>query len=425
MATNGGKTGKLVEIKGVVVDAVFTNGLPDIYSAVRIPRPDGSYLIAEVQQHLGDDRIRAVAMDATDGIARGTDVDRHGRADLGAGRRRDARPRLERARRAGRREGGAGRRRGALVDPPRPARLRRPDAEGRDLRDRHQGDRPDRALRARRQDRPLRRRRRRQDGADPGADPQHRPRARRRVGLLRRRRAHARGQRPPARDDRVRGDRQGRALLRADERAAWSASARRPVRPDDGGVLPRPGPGRAALHRQHLPLRAGRLRGLGAARPHAERRRLPADARHRDGPAAGAHHVDDQGRGHVGAGDLRAGRRPHRPGAGEHVRAPRRDDHALARDRRAGHLPGRRPARLDLARAAAGHRLGGALHDRDARAGGAAALQGPAGHHRDPRHRGAVGRGPPDGRRARARSSASCRSRTSSPSSSPARRAST
>ena len=62
--------------------------------------------------------------------------------------------------------------------------------------------------------------------------------------------------------------------------------------------------------------------------------------------------------GHVGPGDLRAGRRPHRPGAGEHVRPPRRDDRALARDRRAGDLPGRRPARLLLARAAAGDRLG-------------------------------------------------------------------
>ena len=103
-----------------------------------------------------------------------------------------------------------------------------------------------------------------------------------------------------------------------------------------------------------------------------------------------------QGLGHVGAGDLRAGRRPHRPGAGEHLRPPRLDDHALARDRRAGHLPGRRPARLDLARAAAGHRLRRALRDGDARAGDAAALQGPAGHHRDPRHRGALGRGPAD-----------------------------
>ncbi len=67
-------TGKLLEIKGVVVDAVFPGRLPDIYSALRIERPDGTHLIAEVQQHLGDDRVRAVAMDATDGIARGTAV---------------------------------------------------------------------------------------------------------------------------------------------------------------------------------------------------------------------------------------------------------------------------------------------------------------------------------------------------------------
>ncbi|HEX4527098.1 MAG TPA: F0F1 ATP synthase subunit beta [Gaiellaceae bacterium] len=75
MSTNGNSdTGKLLEIKGVVVDAVFPGKLPEIYSALRIPRPDGTELIAEVQQHLGDDRVRAVAMDTTDGIARGTDV---------------------------------------------------------------------------------------------------------------------------------------------------------------------------------------------------------------------------------------------------------------------------------------------------------------------------------------------------------------
>ena len=71
---NENSTGKLLEIKGVVVDAVFPGRLPDIYSALRIERPDGTHLIAEVQQHLGDDRVRAVAMDATDGLARGIDV---------------------------------------------------------------------------------------------------------------------------------------------------------------------------------------------------------------------------------------------------------------------------------------------------------------------------------------------------------------
>src|SRR4051812_21201451 len=65
--------GTIVEIKGVVLDAVFPDQLPEIYSALRISA-DGSTLIAEVQQHLGDDRVRAVAMDSTDGLARGTEV---------------------------------------------------------------------------------------------------------------------------------------------------------------------------------------------------------------------------------------------------------------------------------------------------------------------------------------------------------------
>jgi F-type H+/Na+-transporting ATPase subunit beta len=71
--TENGNVGKVLEIKGVVVDAVFPGELPEIYSALRIPRESGD-LIAEVQQHLGDDRVRAVAMDATDGLARGVDV---------------------------------------------------------------------------------------------------------------------------------------------------------------------------------------------------------------------------------------------------------------------------------------------------------------------------------------------------------------
>jgi F-type H+/Na+-transporting ATPase subunit beta len=65
--------GKIVEIKGVVLDAVFPDALPQIYTALRISL-DGRELIAEVQQHLGDDRVRAVAMDSTDGLARGIEV---------------------------------------------------------------------------------------------------------------------------------------------------------------------------------------------------------------------------------------------------------------------------------------------------------------------------------------------------------------
>jgi F-type H+-transporting ATPase subunit beta len=67
--------GKVIEIRGVVIDALFTDRLPEIYAALKIERPDGEGdLIAEVQQHLGDDRVRAVAMDATDGIPRGVEI---------------------------------------------------------------------------------------------------------------------------------------------------------------------------------------------------------------------------------------------------------------------------------------------------------------------------------------------------------------
>jgi F-type H+/Na+-transporting ATPase subunit beta len=72
---NGANTGRIIEIKGVVIDAVFPDRLPEILNAIEIavPGPDGSSatLVAEVQQHLGDDRVRAVAMDTTDGLARG------------------------------------------------------------------------------------------------------------------------------------------------------------------------------------------------------------------------------------------------------------------------------------------------------------------------------------------------------------------
>ena len=75
---NGGNIGRIVEIKGVVLDAVFPAGLPEINHAlsIQVPVEGGGTieLIAEVQQHLGDDRVRAVAMDTTDGLARGTDV---------------------------------------------------------------------------------------------------------------------------------------------------------------------------------------------------------------------------------------------------------------------------------------------------------------------------------------------------------------
>ena len=73
---NGNNTGRIEEIQGVVVDVVFPDKLPEIYSAIEIQveesdAREGQSLICEVQQHLGDDRVRTVAMDATDGLRRG------------------------------------------------------------------------------------------------------------------------------------------------------------------------------------------------------------------------------------------------------------------------------------------------------------------------------------------------------------------
>ena len=77
-------TGKIVKVIGAVVDAEFeAEGLPDIYNALEVSRDTGEgdgKLVLEVQQHLGDNRVRAVAMSSTDGIVRGMDIENTGAA---------------------------------------------------------------------------------------------------------------------------------------------------------------------------------------------------------------------------------------------------------------------------------------------------------------------------------------------------------
>jgi F-type H+-transporting ATPase subunit beta len=74
-STTSAGTGRIEEIQGVVIEATFpTNELPEIYNAITVDRGDGKILVCEVQQHLGDDRVRAVAMDSTDGLSRGMEV---------------------------------------------------------------------------------------------------------------------------------------------------------------------------------------------------------------------------------------------------------------------------------------------------------------------------------------------------------------
>ncbi len=66
--------GTLVQIIGPVVDVRFEKELPKIYNALKISLGDDKYLVAEVQQHLGNNMVRAVAMDGTDGLQRGVEV---------------------------------------------------------------------------------------------------------------------------------------------------------------------------------------------------------------------------------------------------------------------------------------------------------------------------------------------------------------
>jgi F-type H+-transporting ATPase subunit beta len=66
--------GEITQIISVVVDVVFTDKLPEIYEALEVVKPDKSRLILEVQQHLGNQEVRAVAMGSTDGLSRGLTV---------------------------------------------------------------------------------------------------------------------------------------------------------------------------------------------------------------------------------------------------------------------------------------------------------------------------------------------------------------
>ncbi|MEI6184956.1 MAG: F0F1 ATP synthase subunit beta [Bacteroidota bacterium] len=68
--------GKIKQIIGAVVDVHFPNDnvLPDIYNALEITRDNGDKLVLEVQQHLGEDSVRTIAMDVTEGLVRGMEV---------------------------------------------------------------------------------------------------------------------------------------------------------------------------------------------------------------------------------------------------------------------------------------------------------------------------------------------------------------
>ena len=68
-------TGKIVQVIGPVVDVAFENGeLPELLSAIEIPLKDQDSLVVEAAQHIGDDRVRCIAMGSTDGLVRGMEA---------------------------------------------------------------------------------------------------------------------------------------------------------------------------------------------------------------------------------------------------------------------------------------------------------------------------------------------------------------
>ena len=326
--------GRILQVIGAVVDVKFDGHLPEILNALETTNeglkssgnPTGR-LVLEVAQHLGENAVRCIAMDTSEGLTRGQDVTDTG-APISVPVGDQCLGRIINVIGEPVDEAGPLNMTNSARDPSARADLFRAGDGSADPRDRHQGRRSPRALREGRQDRPVRRRGRRQDRADHGTHQQRREGARRLFRVRRRRRAHPRRQRPLSRDDRGRRQQEGRRRrlemrprVRPDERAAGRAHARRAVGPDRRGGFPRQGPGRAVLRRQHLPLHAGGLRSVGAARPHPFGGRLSADAGDRHGRAAGAHHDDEQGFDHLRAGDLRAGRRLDRSGARDLLRA--------------------------------------------------------------------------------------------------------
>ena len=68
-------TGKIVQVIGPVVDVAFENGdLPQLLTAIEIPLKDSESLVVEVAQHIGDERVRCIAMGGTDGLVRGMEA---------------------------------------------------------------------------------------------------------------------------------------------------------------------------------------------------------------------------------------------------------------------------------------------------------------------------------------------------------------
>ena len=130
--------GTVVQITGPVLDIKFAaDALPKLLNAITIDN-HGQIITVEVAQHIGQDTVRCIAMESTDGLVRGMKAVDTRQPDHGAGRRQEPRTYLQPARSAGGQQAG-GRGRGALADPSSGTVLRGAAVHDRDPRNRNQG----------------------------------------------------------------------------------------------------------------------------------------------------------------------------------------------------------------------------------------------------------------------------------------------
>jgi F-type H+-transporting ATPase subunit beta len=151
------------QVIGAVVDVQFDGDLPAILNALETDN-NGNRLVLEVAQHLGENTVRTIAMDSTEGLVRGQAVTDTG-APISVPVGDETLGRIMNVIGEPVDEAGPVKTPRPRADPPGSARVCRAVDGSADPRHRHQGRRPARALRQGRQDRPVRRRRRRQDRA--------------------------------------------------------------------------------------------------------------------------------------------------------------------------------------------------------------------------------------------------------------------
>ena len=200
------RVGKVIQVAGPAVDIQFPEGqIPSIHTAIRItsegfnvPEPDRHHLRSRAAHRRGPRAHHRAAAHRRSGARHEGDQPGRARSSVPVGKETLGRvlnvigEPVDKM--------GPVNAEQALSDSPPGAGVRRAVHRAADVRDRHQGHRSARALPPRRQDRPVRRRGRRQDRHHHGADQQHRHEARRCVGVRRRRRAHPRRQRSVARN---------------------------------------------------------------------------------------------------------------------------------------------------------------------------------------------------------------------------------